>query len=155
VVCTRLGGRLDAWSVETGAGLAAGAPGLIFAEDDDVAPDLVWISQARLAAFLRGGKLHGAPELVVEVLSPGATNRERDRGTKRKLYARRGVDEYWIVDWERWTVTVYRRAGADLALVATLGAGSTLTSPLLPRWALPLDQLFAGLPPAGPADGDR
>ncbi len=40
VLCNRFGGRLDDWSVESGLGLTAGAPGLIFAEDQDVAPML-------------------------------------------------------------------------------------------------------------------
>ena len=149
VICTRLGGWLDAWSVATGLGLAAAAPGLIFAEDDDVAPDLVWISLARLTAILQGGKLHGAPELAIEVLSPGTSNQQRDRETKRKLYARRGVDEYWIVDWQNRTVDIYRRDGADLTMAETLEADQALTSPLLPGWTAPLDRLFSGLPATG------
>jgi Uma2 family endonuclease len=69
-VCVRLSGLLDAWSLQTNAGEANAAPGLIFAEDDDVAPDVVWISRNRLATALQSdGKLHSAPELVVEVLS--------------------------------------------------------------------------------------
>jgi Uma2 family endonuclease len=46
----------------------------------------------------RDGKLYAAPDLVVEVLSPGRENEERDRETKLTLYSRRGVLEYWIVD---------------------------------------------------------
>jgi Uma2 family endonuclease len=149
VVCTRLGGWLDAWSMETGIGLAAAAPGLIFAEDDDVVADLVWLSHARLAVILQGGKLHGAPELAIEVLSPGSSNQQRDRETKRKLYARRGVDEYWIVDWQSQTVDIYRRDGVDLARVATLTTGQSLASPLLPGFAAPLDRLFAERPSTG------
>ena len=64
------------------------------------APDVVWVSKERLAAVLRrDGKLHGAPDLVIEVLSPGAKNERRDREAKLKLYARRGVREYWIINW--------------------------------------------------------
>lgn len=162
VVCGRINGPLDAWSLATDAGMAAVAPSLIFAEDDDVVPDVVWASRARLAAILAGGKLHGAPELVVEVLSPGKRNIARDRETKLKLYARRGVEEYWIVDWPRHAVEVFRRAGTLLAPAATLRLGETLTSPLLPGFALPLERLFAGIPrrrrrrrgTAGPADSD-
>jgi Uma2 family endonuclease len=141
---------LDLWNFETGDGVTAVAPGLIFAEDQDVAPDVIWASHERLATILHGGKLYGAPELVIEVLSPGTRNIERDRTAKLGLYGRRGVDEYWIADWPRHRVEVYRRGGDTLAFVAALGPGDTLTSPLLPGFALPLDRLFAGIPTGTP-----
>lgn len=145
--CVRLSRFLDEWSERTGLGLPNAAPGLIFADDDDVAPDLVWISMARLAQALGDdGKLHAAPELVVEVLSPGLVNEERDRQTKLKLYARRGVQEYWIVDWRSRSLEVYRREQATLVLIATLYASDTLTSPLLPDFACRVGSLFADLP---------
>src|SRR5438045_4351395 len=50
--CLRLGAALDAWSRQTGAGEANAAPGVIFADDDDVAPDVVWVSRERLATGL-------------------------------------------------------------------------------------------------------
>lgn len=152
VVGSRYTTFLDLWNFETGAGVTAVAPGLIFADDQDVAPDVVWASHARLATILHGGKLHGAPELVIEVLSPGARNVARDRTAKLGLYGRRGVEEYWIADWRQHRVEVYRREGTGLALVAALGPGDTLTSPLLPGFALPLDRLFAGIPLGVPDD---
>jgi Uma2 family endonuclease len=145
-VCGRIFAVLDAWSITNSAGSASIAPGLIFADDDDVAPDVVWASTATLVADLSGGKLYAAPELVVEVLSPGTANIRRDRQTKRKLYTRRGIAEYWIVDWPRRTVEVYRQAGGELTLTVTLTTGDTLTSPLLPAFAAPLDRIFVGLP---------
>jgi len=147
VVCGRLSGLLDAWGLPDTRGMAAIAPGLILADDDDVAPDVVWASTARLAAILgTGGKLYAAPELVVEVLSPGGANARRDRDTKLKLYSRAGCDEYWIVDWPRRSIDVYRLAAAGLTLALALRDGDTLTSPLLPGFAVPLARIFAGLP---------
>lgn len=143
---------LDLWNFETGAGVTAGAPGLIFAEDQDVAPDIIWASHARLAAILRNGKLHAAPELVIEILSPGSKNSSRDRTAKLGLYSRRGVDEYWIADWPRHLIEVYRHQDGHLALIAALGPGDTLTSPLLPGFSLPLDRLFTGIPLGLPDD---
>ena len=85
-VCSKLTSQLDRWNEKAGLGEVAIAPGLIFAEDDDVAPDVVWISNSRLAVALRpDGKLHDAPELVIEVLSPGSVNERRDREAKRSL----------------------------------------------------------------------
>ncbi len=145
-VCGRIFAALDDWSVATGAGGASVAPGLIFAEDDDVAPDVVWASAARSAGDLAKGKLYAAPELVVEVLSPGKKNIQRDRETKLKLYTRRGVSEYWIVDWPRRKIDVYRLADGKLQFVATLTERDTLASPLLSGFTAPLERVFIGLP---------
>lgn len=141
--CSRLSYFLVAWDKESERGVTAVAPGLIFAEDDDVAPDLVWISRARLANALdKAGHLHTAPELVIEVLSPGKANEERDRQAKLKLYSRRGVSEYWIVDWMQRTVEVYRRERAALHLAATLHETDALESPLLPGFSCVVAKLF-------------
>src|SRR5207248_4248696 len=109
-VCGRVFALLDTWNSKTKAGVANLAPGLIFGEEDDVAPDVIWISRTRLATALQAdGKLHAAPELVVEILSPGSTNVHRDREAKLKLYSRRGVQEYWIISWQDQNVEIYRR----------------------------------------------
>jgi Uma2 family endonuclease len=88
------------------------------------------------------------------VLSPGAKNIQRDRDVKLKLYARRGVGEYWIVDWPSRSVEVFRRAGPLLALAATLDEADSLGSPLLPGFAAPLGRVFAGLPQEQPGEED-
>jgi Uma2 family endonuclease len=145
-ICLRLGSLLDQWSIETGAGEANGAPGVIFDDDDDVAPDVLWISKDRLEMALHSdGKLHAAPELVVEVLSPGMTNAARDRKAKLKLYSQRGVLEYWIVSWQERYVEVYRRENALLKLQYTLYENDVLQSPLLPGFHCQVKQIFAGI----------
>jgi Uma2 family endonuclease len=142
-VCTALCAELRGWSKRSGLGYANLAPGVIFADDDDVAPDVVWIGRERLAAVLAAdGKLHAAPDLCAEVLSPGSANERRDREAKLKLYSRRGVQEYWIVDWRARQVEVFRRRQAQLELVATLREADELTSPLLPGFTCPLTTLF-------------
>ncbi len=147
-VCGRLCRFLDEWNERTGLGMVNFAPGVIFAEDDDVAPDVVWISHERLATALgEGGHLYTAPEIVIEVLSPGKANEQRDRQTKLKLYARREVQEYWIVDWMRQQVEVHRREQGTLALAATLYPQDALTSPLLPDFSCRVGTLFVELPP--------
>jgi Uma2 family endonuclease len=146
-LCLEAGIALSLWSRETGAGEVGLAPGVIFAEDDDVAPDLVWTSTRRLPSILgTDGKLHAAPDLVIEVLSPGAVNERRDREAKLALYSRRGVHEYWIINWQRRQIEVYRRAAATLQLAATLLEGDVLESPLLPGFAWPLSGAFARVP---------
>ena len=141
--CGKIFALLDAWSLTTGLGEASLAPGVIFADDDDVAPDVVWVSADRLAAALdEDGKLHGVPELAVEVLSPGAFNERRDREAKLKLYSRRGVAEYWIVNWRDRTVDVYKRESGLLVLGARLSGEDALTSPILPGFGAPLSRIF-------------
>jgi len=139
----RVFSRLHGWSVETRLGQANLAPGVIFAEDDNVAPDVVWVSKDRLPALLdEAGHLRGAPDLVVEVLSPGAANEERDRDAKLKLYSRRGVLEYWIADWRLRQIEVYRREDAELRLVATLRDTDVLQTTLLPGFSCTVAELF-------------
>ena len=141
--CGRLFKFLDNWDDQAGLGAAFIAPGLIFAEDDDVAPDVVWITRERLAKALdAAGHLNLAPELVIEVLSPGKANEERDRQAKLKLYSRRGVQEYWIVNWMQQLVEVHRREQAALKLATTLYAQDSLTSPLLPGFSCQVAKLF-------------
>jgi Uma2 family endonuclease len=52
------------------------------------------------------------------------------------------VWEYWVVDWQQRQVEIYRREEATLVLIATLFAGDTLTSPLLPGFACQVARLF-------------
>ena len=141
--CGRVFGRLDAWSAQTGSGETSLAPGVLFAEDDNVAPDVVWVSKERLPLLLHAaGHLRGAPDLVVEVLSPGVANEERDREAKFKLYSRRGVFEYWIADWQLRQIEIYRREDATLRHVVTLRGTDVLQSPLLPGFACVVEELF-------------
>jgi Uma2 family endonuclease len=142
-VTGRIFAALDTWSQDTGLGRAAINPGIIFTQEDNVIPDVVWASNTRLDWLMDEAEhLTGAPELVVEVLSPGEKNEQRDKQLKLKLYSQQGVQEYWIVDSNLRQVQVYRRDNAMLALVATLQAGDSLTSPLLPDFTCPLSQVF-------------
>lgn len=141
--CALLITELEIWNRKVQSGQANLAPGIIFAEDDDVAPDLVWISNGRRAVALEDdGKLHSAPELVVEVLSPDPANERRDREAKLNLYSRRGVEEYWIVDWRRKQVDLYHRSENALHLLRTLHETDDLESALLPGFSLSLKTLF-------------
>ena len=134
---------LDNWSEQNQSGQAIPTPGVIFSDADNVIPDVVWVSKERLPALIDdAGHLTGAPDLAVEVLSTGVVNQRRDREAKLKLYAFRGVQEYWILDWRLQQVEIYRRDKAQLKLVATLLSSDELTSPLLPNFACSVSRLF-------------
>jgi Uma2 family endonuclease len=77
---------------------------VILAADNVVVPDRIFVTAAHQALFSQRG-LDGAPDLVVEILSP--STRSRDRGAKRAIYARFGVRELWLVDPERDAIDVH------------------------------------------------
>jgi Uma2 family endonuclease len=91
------------------------------------------------------GKLHAAPELAIEVVSKGWHNERRDREVKLKLYSRRGVSEYWILDWMSKKVEVFRRQNAELKLVTTLYVSDKLETPLLPEFSCEVSEIFMGV----------
>ncbi len=146
IVCSKIVALLEHWSEQTHMGLAIFTPGVIFTNDDAVLPDVVWISYERLATALQAdGKLHSSPELVIEVLSPGAENERRDRELKLKLYSRRNAKEYWIVNWQERTLEVYRRENAELKLIKTLDETNALDTPLLPGFSCKVGELFTSV----------
>jgi len=141
--CGQLFRYFQEWNDRSGMGMALIAPGLVFADDDDVAPDVVWVSRESLVGiFDKAGHLTRAPELAIEVLSPGKANVRRDRVAKLALYSRRGVSEYWIVDWMRRLVDVYRREDDALKHAATVYDGDVLESPMLPGFSCEVAKLF-------------
>lgn len=85
---------LEAFARERG-GLAIVAPiDVVLADHSVVQPDLVYVGPERRDRA--STRVNGAPDLAVEILSPGTAR--RDRGVKLKLFADHGVREYWIVD---------------------------------------------------------
>ena len=119
VVSKRLLVRLSELLEDPGHGEVVATPGVEFpATGEGVQPDILFVSNERRHIVEEAG-LVGAPDLVVEVLSPSTA--ERDRGVKRRLYERQGVREYWIVDPSENQVDVYRfgpgtEAGPALSL---------------------------------------
>lgn len=110
------------------------------------APDVLWYRAGR-APHRHDPAPYPVPDLAVEVRSPSTWR--YDVGAKKNLYERRhGLPELWLVDTAADGVLVFRRSapGATTFDVAEeLARGETLTSPLLPGFALPLCELF----PAG------
>jgi Uma2 family endonuclease len=113
---------------------------VLLSETDVVVPDLIYVSNAR-ASVVTAKNVQGAPDLVVEILSP--STRPRDERLKRDLYEREGVQEYWIIDPDRHVVVVYRRAGARFEPPLDYGAADTLKTAMMPGLALSLERVFA------------
>ncbi len=117
--------------------------GVIFDDYNGVIPDLVFATKERMSKTLIGGRFHAAPDIAIEVLSPGSSDERRDRHVKRSLYASRGVTEYWIVDPENRSVEVHRRDEAgEMVLEKSLRQSDELTCGILPGFAVRIDTLF-------------
>lgn len=112
---------------------------VVLSDVDVVQPDLLFVSNERMDIIVPSGA-HGAPDLVVEILS--AATAERDKGYKRALYAQHGVKEYWLVGTDAGTITVLLLGDTGYDVVGTFGEGDTLTSPTLRGFRLELDDLF-------------
>ncbi len=102
-------------------------------------PDLLFVSAARSGIVTDDG-IRGAPDLVVEVISPSSI--VRDRVDKMKLYARFQVPEYWLVDPNNQSVEVYRYAEGAYELGAFAAQAGTVTSGMLPGLVLDVANLF-------------
>jgi Uma2 family endonuclease len=113
---------------------------VLLSEFNVLVPDLVFISTAR-STLVTAKNMQGAPDLVVEILSP--STKSRDRRLKRDVYERTGVDEYWIIDPDRDVVDVHRREATAFGAAVRYDRTQTLMTPLLPGLALPLDRVLA------------
>jgi Uma2 family endonuclease len=133
--------RLIKNSVDDSVGELIINPGVVFDDYNAVIPDLVFVSRDRSRVVTERG-LIAAPDLVIEVLSPGEKNAERDRDLKRHLSGVRGVREYWIVDPQLMTVEIYRPQNNLLVLASTLHGSDTLSSPLLPQFSCRVAEVF-------------
>jgi Uma2 family endonuclease len=125
-----------------GRGILCVAPtGLSFEEGHDYEPDLFWISPENPNCILdsEGRYWHGAPNLIIEILSP--TTAGRDHGTKYEMYEKHSVREYWIVDPAARFLLVYRHTGRLFERVGSFAPGDQFTSTDLGA-AIPVTPLF-------------
>lgn len=105
-----------------------------------VQPDLLYIAPQRSQIVGPGG-IEGAPDLVVEILSP--SNRAVDRRDKRQIYAEAGVPEYWIVDTEVRTVEVFVLEETEhYRLLERYGDGDRVQSRILPTLSVAVDEVI-------------
>lgn len=126
-----------------GLGLVLSAPVGVVLDDGDarsvVQPDLLFIDRDRLG-IVTEAEIAGAPDLVVEILSP--TTARRDTGLKKALYARAGVREYWLVDTDAESIAVLRLGNDGYSAPVTYGRGETLASAVVAGLELALDEVF-------------
>lgn len=130
---------LDAWVAGHRLGKVGLAPlDMVLTPRCAVQPDVIFIANARLGIIREC--VHGAADLVAEVLSPGT--RRRDRLDKRDLYEQHGVKEYWVVDPEAQTVEVLLLEKGEYRLVGRWTKGDA-ASRLLKGFRIRVAELFA------------
>ena len=112
---------------------------MVLSDTDVVQPDLLFVSNER-DHIITPENIQGAPDLVVEILSPSTAT--RDTTFKRTLYARHGVKEYWMVDATAIDVTVLLLGDQGFEVVDVYGEGETLTSPTLTGIRLKINDIL-------------
>ncbi len=112
---------------------------VVLTDTDVVQPDVFYVSRAR-SHIITAANIQGAPDLVVEVLSPSTS--ERDRNYKRGLYERSGVGEYWMADPFARRITVLILRNGKYVSHGVFHEGDTLTSPTLAGFSLVVSETF-------------
>ncbi len=102
-------------------------------------PDLYFVSKSRKSILTEHG-VEGAPNLVVEVLSPRTS--KLDKGAKRAVYSRSGVEELWLVDPVARRVHVYRFGESAETPIGVYGVRQRFESPLFPRLKISVAKIF-------------
>ncbi len=132
--------RLDSWVTSEKTGEVFCAPYDVVLSDHDVLqPDLLYVSNQR-SYIITADNIQGGPDLVVEILSPSTA--DRDLGYKRTLYARHGVDEYWVVDPDGNTIEVFRLTNGEFVRHGLYVGDQELESPSLTGLNIRLGEVF-------------
>ncbi|HEV7506042.1 MAG TPA: Uma2 family endonuclease [Thermoanaerobaculia bacterium] len=119
---------------------------VILARDTVARPDLLLVLAGHLAivgeAGTAGVTVHGAPDLILEVLSPATVR--LDRVIKMDVYARYSVPEYWLVDSAAKLIEIFRldRHAQLYRLTETCRPGERARTPLVPGLAVEVERLF-------------
>jgi Uma2 family endonuclease len=115
---------------------------VVLSQYDIVEPDILYFSNERAASVLTRLHATGAPNIVIEIASPGT--RRRDDTIKKQLYERVGVSEYWTVDPEKDAIRIHRLEDGAFGPPTELSrqAEDLLVTPLLPGLEISLAQIF-------------
>ncbi|MDQ7825774.1 MAG: Uma2 family endonuclease [Candidatus Eremiobacteraeota bacterium] len=104
-----------------------------------VVPDILFVAQQRASLISERG-IEGAPDLIVEILSPGTA--KYDRVSKMQIYGKRGVEWYWIVDHKEKTIEEYHNEKGSFRLVRKASADEDFHPGLFPGLVIPLSKVW-------------
>lgn len=118
------------------------APMDVYLTDDDVyQPDILFIRQDQLSKIDFNDRVHFAPDLVIEILSPSTAYYDYSR--KKAIYCERGVKEYWIIDPQDKTIEIMVNDGKVFQTEALLREPAILESAMFPGFSMKVEEVFA------------
>lgn len=117
-------------------------PGVIFDDYNAVIPDLVFVSNEQRGRLVGQDRLYWAPDLVIEILSPGAENERRDLEVKAAMYSAFGVREYWAVNPENQTVRIFREKSGSYETITLEAHDEIVSRGILPGFSLKVASIF-------------
>jgi Uma2 family endonuclease len=109
-------------------------------ETAGVQPDLLFVSKDREFIIHENNGIVGAPDLVIEIVSPGSV--DKDRSVKKDVYERFAVKEYWIVDPAYQSIEVYRMVDDRYQLFSFAEREGKVKSTVLPGFELEVKKVF-------------
>jgi Uma2 family endonuclease len=144
-ISRKLLGKLDAFIEEKNLGEIFSAPvDLNLDEYNAFQPDLAFISNERSFLIEDGYYIHGAPDLVVEIISPGSI--KKDRVIKKDLCERFAIREYWLVDPLNKSIEIYTMQADKYVLHDLQEIKGKISSTVLTGFELDLTHIFGAAP---------
>jgi len=144
-ISRKLLGKLDAFIEEKNLGEIFSAPvDLNLDEYNAFQPDLAFISNERSFLIEDGDYIHGAPDMVVEIISPGSI--KKDRVIKKDLCERFAIREYWLVDPLNKSIEIYTMQADKYMLHDLQEIRGKISSTVLTGFELELTNIFGAAP---------
>lgn len=141
VVSMKLGLKMAGYVLERNLGLVLDAPVDVYlGETETYQPDLIFISRERLP-IVEPARINGAPDLVVEILSPATAYYDLRR--KFRVYERCGVREYWVVDPEEKAVEVYALKEGKFELAQRAEGAGQVSSGVIEGFTVSVESIFS------------
>jgi Uma2 family endonuclease len=141
-ISTRIEKKLIDFVEERDLGLVFDAPLDVYLEEKETyQPDIIYISKERLNII--EDKIKGAPDLVMEILSPSTAYYDLRR--KARTYAKHGVKEYWVVDPMEKSVEIYKNNDGTFELVQKAEGEGKIKSLILPGFEMELRHIFVDI----------
>ncbi|MBL7796396.1 MAG: Uma2 family endonuclease [Saprospiraceae bacterium] len=135
-LCARM--RLFASSRKLGKVFAAPLD-VVFTPTDILQPDILFIATEHLY-IIGDKKIEGAPDLVVEVLSD--SNKPREQRYKKEIYETHGVREYWMINPEKDSVTIFVNTNGELVAAGVFKKNDIVSSEILPGFSIRVSEIL-------------